>query len=145
MSVHPRRSIREAVVQILKDAQTLAGSNVYPSREVPWRTIELPGIAVYALEESSAPLSVGGNLDRRVVVAVHAVARLSEGVDDEVDQLALEVERALAADPSLLGTALFSFLTATEIAVDESTSRPVGSVRLAYEVRYHTSPAVSRT
>lgn len=145
MTGHPRKAIRDAVVQLLKDAATSAGANVFPTREVPWRTVELPGISVYALEESSEPIAIDGDLDRRVVIAIHAVTRLSEGVDDEIDQLALEIEAAMASDQALRGTALFSFLTATEITVDESTTRPVGAIRLAYEVRYHTSAAVSRS
>lgn len=144
MAVHPRQSIREAVVALLKDAQTAAGDAVYPTREVPWRSVELPGIAVYCLEEASERLGSEGNLDRRLVLAIHAVAQLSEGVDDEIDALSLQVEKAMASDPALRGTALFSHLAATEISVDETTSRPTGAVRLAYEVRYHTSTAVSR-
>ena len=142
MANHPRQTIREAVVAILIAAETDAGPAVYPTREAPWRNIELPGIAVYSLEEASQRMT-GGDLDRTVLLAVHAVVRLSEGVDDALDQLALQVEKAMAVDPTLGGLALVSHLGGTEISVDETTQRPVGAIRLAYEVRYHTTTAVA--
>ena len=143
MSTHPRQAIREAVVALLVAAGTDAGSDVYPTREVPWRSVELPGIAVYSLEESSQRITGGRDLDRSVVLAIHAVAQLSEGIDDALDALALQVEKAMAADPTLGGKALASYLAGTEISVDETTQRPVGAIRLAYEVRYHTTAAVT--
>ena len=143
--MHPRKAIRDAVVKLLVDAGTDAGADVFPTREVPWRSVELPGIAVYALEEASQRPHPQGNLDRQLTLAVHAVVQLSEGVDDALDALSLQIEKAMAADQSLGGTALFSYLSATEIEVDESASQPVGGIRLAYAVRYHTSAAVSRS
>lgn len=145
MSDHPRKVIREAVVKLLVDAKTAAGADVYPTREAPWKSIELPGIAVYTVEENSERKNPQGNLDRHLVLAIHAVARLNEGIDDALDALSLQIEKAMAADQTLGGTALFSHLSGTEIEVDESTSQPVGGIRLAYAVRYHTSAAVSRT
>ena len=145
MTVHPRQAIREAVVQLLIDAQTDAGRTVYPTREVAWRSVELPGIAVYTIEESSERPSYDGDLDRHLVLAITAVTRLNEGVDDAIDQLSLQIEKAMAADQTLKGTALHSFLVGTEITIDDTTARPVGAVRLAYEVRYSTSAAVSRS
>lgn len=144
MAVHPRETIRKAVVELLVAARTDAGDSVFPTREVPWRSVELPGIAVYSLEESSVRNHTEGDLVRHVIIAIHAVVRLTEGVDDALDALSLQVEKAMAADQTIAGTALISYLAGTEISVDESTARPVGAIRLAYDVRYHTSPAVSR-
>lgn len=145
MALHPRQAIREAVVALLVEAKTAAGSAVYASRGVQWRNVELPGIAVYTIEETSDRKHPQGNLDRHLVLAIHAVTQLGENVDDALDDLSLEIERAMAADQTLGGTALFSYLSGTEIDVDESTSQPVGGIRLAYAVWYHTSAAVSRT
>jgi hypothetical protein len=142
MATHPRETIRKAVVTILERARTDAGDNVFPTREVPWRSVELPGIAVYSLEESSTQQHQDAELVRQVVLAIHAVVRLTEGVDDALDALSLQIEKAMAADPTLGGTALLSHLAGTEISVDETTARPVGAIRLAYEVRYHTNAQV---
>lgn len=62
MATHPRQAIREAVVALLIAAKTDAGYDVYPTREAPWRSIELPGIAVYSIEEASQRMT-GGDLD----------------------------------------------------------------------------------
>lgn len=142
MATHQREVIRKAVVELLKRSNTAAGDSVFPTRVVPWRNVELPGIAVYSLEESSQREHERGPLDRRVVLAIHAVVRLNESVDDALDELALQVEKAMAADQTLGGTAMISFLTETVMEVDESTARPVGAVRLSYEVRYFTTGSV---
>lgn len=144
MAVHPRETIRKAVVALLVRAGTDAGDRVYPTRQVPWRNVELPGIAVYALEETSERKNPGGNLDRHLVLAIHAVVQLNEALDDGLDALSLQIEQAMAADQTLGSVALFSYLSGTEIEVDESASRPVGGIRLAYAVWYHTSAAVRR-
>jgi hypothetical protein len=136
--------IRKAVVDLLVNARTDAGDSVYPTREVPWRSVELPGIAVYSLEESSQRDNTQGETVRHVTLAIHAVVKLTEAVDDALDAMSLQVERAMAADPTIGGIAFTSFLAGTEIAIDETTARPVGAVRLAYDVRYHTNSAVVR-
>lgn len=143
MAAHPREAIRKAVVALLVRACTDAGESVFPTREVPWRSVELPGIAVYSIEEASTQQHQDAELVRHVVLAIHAVARLTEGVDDALDALSLQIEKAMAADPTLGGTALLSNLAGTEITVDESTARPVGAIRLAYQVRYHTTASVT--
>jgi hypothetical protein len=145
MALHPRQVLRQAVVDLLKRSNTAAGESVFPSREVPWRSVELPGIAVYSLEESSDRQHTEGELVRHVVLAIHAVVRLNELVDDALDELALQIEKAMAADQTLGGIAVSSFLSGTDISVDESTARPVGAIRLAYDVRYHTTATVSRS
>jgi hypothetical protein len=142
MATHPRETIRKAVVTILERARTDAGASIFPSREVPWRSVELPGIAVYSLEESSTQEHRDVPLTRLVILAIHAVVRLTEGVDDALDALSLQIEKAMAADPTLGGTAQLSHLAGTEISVDESTARPIGAIRLAYEVRYYTNAQV---
>lgn len=144
MADHPRQIIRKAVVDLLVAARTDAGFDVFPTRKVQWREDELPAIAVYTLEETSERKHPEGSLDRHMVLAIHAIVQASDGVDDALDTLALQIEKAMAADQTLGGLVLFSHLSGTEIDVDEGTSQPVGGIRLAYAVWYHTSAAVSR-
>ncbi len=142
MDLHPRQVIRRAVVDLLVAARTGAEDRVFPTREAPWRSIELPGIAVYSIEENSQRQTRDSELERHLILAIHAVDRLSEGIDDSLDALSLQIEKAMAADQTLGGLAVSSYLAGSEISVDESTSRPVGAIRLAYEVRYHTAPSL---
>lgn len=138
MATHPRQEIREAVVARLLDA-TRAQSRVYPTREVPWRRTELPAIAVYALSEGADSSRIPGDYVRTVAVAILACVSVSDKVDDELDAIALEIETAIATDTTFGGKAVDAYLTETVIEVTEEQGRPLGAVRLTYDVRYQTS------
>lgn len=139
MAVHDRQAIREAVVAQLA-GKTAAAERVFKTREVPWRTAELPGIAVYANEETAEPASITQrDLRRTLSVAVLAVVSISEDVDDALDALALEIEMAMAADPQLGGAAFDSWLTGTKIEMTNAQGRLIGCVELTFDVRYYTA------
>jgi hypothetical protein len=139
--LHPRHQIREAVVAQLLGA-TAAEERVFPTRFVPWKKLALPGIAVYALEETvEAVRTLPRELVRSLRIEVLAVVSGTEQVDDAVDALALEIETALHADPSFGGTAEDSLLSSTQIGTDEDQGRPLGAARLVYDVRYYTPAA----
>jgi hypothetical protein len=124
---------------------TDARDRVYATREVPWRTVELPGLSVYSLEENPSdavfpPLPV----TREVTVAILGLVQLSEGVDDAIDALALQVEKAIGADPTLGGTALQSRYSGATIGTDVEGRRPVGVIRITYAVQYDDASVVAR-
>lgn len=145
MPTHDRQLIREAAKTALlgPDAPTThvtsAGARVYETRMVPWRRLELPAIAVYSLEESveandSAPRELTRTLQLEIVGAVEA----GTNVDDALDALALEIETAMNADETLGGTCGDSLLVATEMGVDPDANKPIGMIKLTYEVTYYT-------
>ncbi len=128
--MHQRQAIRTAMVsQLLR--KTLAGERVFPTRNAPWRRIDLPGVAVYAMEETASE----GR--RKLKLAVLLVVALDDQVDAALDDLAAEVEAAIGADPSLgrtvLGAATYAGMTA-EIAEEQGLA--VGAMRLTYEASY---------
>jgi hypothetical protein len=127
--MHARQAIREAVVAALVD-KTAALDRVFKTREVPWRKIELPGISVYALEEEKP------DAKRMVKLGVVAVVSLSEKVDDALDDLALEIETAMATDITFGGKALASKYTGMAVEITEDQGLPVGAMRLTYEAWY---------
>lgn len=137
---HARTLIRQAVkAQLL--GKTAAVAEVYTTREVPWARSKLPGIAIYALSEpvdpesrSTAPRELTRNLRLIIEGAVEAKA----DVDDAMDALALEIERAIDADETFGGTAGDSVLANTEMGVTVEGNRPVGTVILSYDVTYRT-------
>ncbi len=139
---HQRQLIREAAKTALvgiSPYNTAAQTRVYETRVVPWRRLELPAIAVYALDESisvngSAPREFTRTLQLEVVGAVEAVSN----VDDSLDSLAAQIETAMQADETLAGTCGDCILTATEIAVDADAQKPIGFIRMVYEVTYYT-------
>ena len=131
--MHQRQKMRDAVVALLT-GKTKAWDRVFPSRQVPWRAMELPGIAIYTFEESEE------SRKRKVTLAVLLVASLTERVDAELDDLALEVETVLASDLSLAGTALGSRYTGMAMEITEDQGVPIGAIRLNYEAWYLAVP-----
>jgi hypothetical protein len=78
-----------------------------------------------------------GPLDRQLSVNIRGFA-MGATVDDTLDQIALEVETALASK----GYALQSI----EVDFDDELEKPVGSISLNYEIMYFTqagNPGVS--
>lgn len=136
--IHQRQVIRQAVASLLM-GKTAAGQAVYATREVPWRRIELPGIAVYTYDEASEWDTLQGAYRRTVTLAVVAVLERSQDIDNALDAIALEIETVLGADPTLGGVAFGSLLTETHIEVNTEQETPVGAVRLVYDVEYRTS------
>lgn len=137
---HQRQLIREAVrAQLL--GKTAAADRVYETRTVPWRTVELPAISIYTLDETIDPDSrqtAPRELTRQLRLQVLGVVRVGANVDDQLDALAEEVERAIDADPNFAGTAFDSILQSVQLAVDIQGDRPVGELQMVYAVTYNT-------
>lgn len=136
---HRRQQIREATVAALK-GKTAAVDRVSKTRAVPYRLNELPAVSVYTVEEEVVPRLP--DLGRTVTLAIVGVVSLTlahPNVDDELDALALEIETAMNADPTLGGAATLTYLVATAIDVVDEQGRPVGGIRLTYHAKYTTS------
>lgn len=140
--MHQRTIVRQAIVAALTGA-TAAEARVYPTRILPLRKLELPAIAVYTLEESVDGESVNTaprELTREAPVVIEALVAAVPGanVDDALDDLALEIETAMHADPYLGGEAADSILDGTTMEVIEDGERMMGLVTLTYSVTYRT-------
>lgn len=143
---HQRQVIREAVkAQLL--GRTAAGPRVFETRELPLKRLELPALSVYALEEAVDAASASTaprELKRRLQLAIEGVVVLGADIDDALDALALQVERAVDADETFGGAASDSILTSTEIGIKTEAERPTGHIRLTYAVTYFTdAPAAA--
>lgn len=140
MAHHVRRQIREAAAALLTGLAT-TGSHVYPSRIYPMSDAELPGLRIFATEEASEPMGIASPklLDRRLTLVIEACAKAESGLDDTLDLMCQEVETALAASPTLSGTAHDSWLTGTEIQLSGEGEQPLGVARLSYTVLYITA------
>lgn len=137
---HQRTLIRRAARAALLH-RTPAEDRVSTSRFLPWKGKDLPAIAVYTTNESVDPASEQSAprvLTRRLELAVEGLVQISEAVDDELDALALAIERAMHADEWLGDTVGRCVLTATDIDFSERGNETVGHVRLVYAVTYET-------
>lgn len=140
MAPHQRAAIRHAVRDLLI-GQTSAGSRVHATRILPYRKHELPAISVYTLEESVDPESretAPRELDRRLQLEVAGWVAPAADLDDAMDALALEIEKAMHADRYLGGTVADSVLDGTTMGLHGEGDSQMGLVTLTYDVTYQT-------
>ena len=137
MADHLRKQIRTASA-IAVTSLTTTGANVFKTRFYPQETANLPCLLVYTLEEETEPASMGntGTLERTVTLAIEAVVKATETLDDTLDKICKEVEIALMADPTLGGLAKDSYIMSTEIDEDVVGEKPVGVARMEFNVIY---------
>jgi len=138
---HARKQIRDAAVTALTGLTT-TGARVYPSRAVPVQEDRLPALLVYTREETSGVDTIGGagsrGLQRICSLRVEGICQSIADLDDQADDIAAEVETALAADPSLGGLAKDLQLTQTEIGFTDEGGQPIAGVRMIFAVQYRT-------
>lgn len=140
MAIHQRQVIREAVKAALL-LKTAASDRVFETRLVPYKKMELPAVAVYTLEESVEPDSkttAPRELTRTLKLAVEACVREGDNVDDAMDAITLDVERAMHADETFGGACGRSVLASTDLTVTEIGDQPVGLALLTYTITYYT-------
>lgn len=134
---HLRTQIRNDVAAAVTSLAT-TGARVFKSRMRPKDESKLPCLLVTTNDEDVSGGAVGGGLDRQLQVVIRGIAAGGDGLDDTLDQIALEVETALA------NTQLS--LRRVEIDYDDSLEKPVGEISLTFEILYFTSagnPGVS--
>ncbi len=146
-----RKAIRKAVVDILK-GNTDAGDRVFPNASVPPWSNELPVILVYQRTEPAREISMSPKeLQRSLDLAIEIVAKGPEensdlatpepgvkSLEDQLDDIAEQVECFMHADDTLQGTCDESVLTTTEFEFESVGEMPIGSARLTYEASYTT-------
>ena len=138
MPTHVRRQIREAAASVLAALST-TGTRVSQSRMRPRADAALPALLIETNEESISPHSIGAQLQRDLTLTVRGVAKATSDVDDTLDAIALEVETALAAAPTLGGLSSQTALQRITVDFDDSTDKPVGVIALDYQVTYFTN------
>lgn len=141
---HVRTQIVDAVTTALTGLST-TGANAFKTRVYALARGKLPCLCIYRGREASTPLEMGHPrlMDRTFEVHVEIVAE-GEDFDDVTDQIAVEVEVALAADFSLGGLCKEFYLAGSEpgpIGQGDHGEKRLGSLRLTYRATYHTTDA----
>lgn len=141
--LHARRAIVRAVVQKL-GAIAAATGGVHEGRARPKAASSAPYLLVYARPEQSAPLTARGparKLQRELTLAVEIVTAESGTPDGDalLDAFALEIEVALANDPTLGGACSALVLTSTAPVVNAQGELQIGRSRLEFAVTYYTA------
>lgn len=144
MPDHQRKIIRKAIVETLT-RKTAAVDRVFPTRIVPLRrNLELPAICVFIVEDDVEPDSekrAPRELFKHAMVTIEGWVTPGENVDDAMDDLSLEIETAMHADPFFADAngacrAMDSVLEKTTLEVIERGDRLMGLVSLFYRFDY---------
>lgn len=137
--MHARAQIRAAVAALLGELQA-TGRRVYPSRVWSVNDEELPSLSVFTTEEAVTKTTLSRPVryhrDLTTVIEGHALA--DEQVDDVLDQIASEVETAMAAALVVDGRELSTQLTSTTFELSGDGETQIGLVRLQYTIGYST-------
>lgn len=139
---HVRHQIRDHVATLLSATTELSG-RVFASRVHP--VDNFPGALVYTLEETSEIVAAPFVLQRELSLEIVAYVKVSDTVDDDLDDLAAVIEAALAADPKLGGLAKTSFVNASAIELTGDGEKDVGTLTLTFVVVYMTAAATPQT
>ncbi len=138
---HVRTQIRNALATLLEGVDTTDG-RVYVSSLHPLPAEMLPALRVFVDDETieRGTIHDPAMLQRVVTIRVDCVDAMSDGLDDSLDQIALEAEEAIAADSSL-GGLLSSGLIPSGIEMDRrgEGEKPLGVLTLIYECEYEVN------
>jgi len=136
---HARQKIREAAAAIL----VAAIPGVVVSRSNQGKVMAHPHIDVYIQSEQSemANNTIGAprNYLRTASLVVAASIKASESADDEVDDIAAQIEAAMAADLSLGDTCQDIELYSTIIEQETRAEVLYARAELSYRVWYYTT------
>ncbi len=140
--LHERAELRAAAIAQLV-GETAAEDRVTSSRLAPHPKATLPAISVFTEDEAIDEASKNTHpreLKRRPVLAIEAWVSVPAGgdVDGAMDAIALEIETAMDQDIGINGTAGDSVLSGTQMGMKLDGDRPMGCVRLEYDVTYRT-------
>lgn len=141
---HKRKTIREKIVQLLKDGATVAGQNVFSNRAHALYATELPSIIVYSGDEDSEFLNPPENrLKRTMSVFIEMALEQTASIEDEIDALCLQVEQIIKPKNEL--DRLYANLVQsvelkkTETGIFEKADKVIGSAKLTYSFEYETN------
>ena len=144
--MHERQAIREAVATLLTgtapDYATSAEARVFKTRIAPLPKHQLPAVNVYIYTETITPED-GTQVERNASLVIEGYVRVSESVDDEIDDLSLEIETAMDGDPTLAGKVSACRMSSSEIQFTTLGDRPVGVIQIEYDIAYVTTSRVA--
>lgn len=142
---HVRQQIRDAVVTRVTGLTT-TGINVFNSRVYSLADEKLPALAVYTKSEDSGIATMGRKMDRNLDIVIEGYAKGADALGNTLDTIAAEVEAAIGTDGNLSGLGKLNGLKGTEVEFrGGEAEKPIGVVRLTYNIFYQTSAGDAET
>lgn len=136
---HVRQQIRQAVVVALTGLPT-TGTNVSAGRALPLSgPSKPPALVVYTWPD--APVYEDAELGAGKCIVSHNLTIQVEGFysggdDDDLDEMAVEVEEAMYADETFGGLAQAMQLAGQDVARDDAGQRVEGAIVMLFTVQY---------
>jgi transaldolase len=139
MADHLRKQIRAAAVTALTGLATSAG-RVYDSKYYPMQDADLPGLRVYANDQAIEQETIMANpLEASVLqLEVECCAKANTSAEDTLDQMAKEVQVALAGVQTMAG-ARYVYLRSMEAERAGEGEKALGVLRLTFEVLFKSA------
>ena len=140
---HPRKIIRQAVVDAIKAAGTMAQDRVWAGEQPPIDvptvlSEEGPVILVYTRRDRAEEYSASGTeyVKRKCDLCIEIIAAEGYAVDDTLDDCAEQVEVLIDgfSVPGLPATEIR--LHETNVETSDQFEKPVGGAFLTYDVEY---------
>lgn len=139
LPMHMRALIRKGMVAVFKANAGIAaslGDRIFPNRVEHWWAEELPAIGVYTFDEKNVDTDKNPDPEeRKLTMAVEVLTKATELLDDQLDALALLVERAMSIDA--LGAAMTAIVEAMlgkSIGRNSASRSPVDAALLAIKL-----------
>lgn len=141
MPDHARKQVRDAAVADLTGLTT-TGARVFTSRVAPLTAAEMPGLKIMLREESS-DFDAMGKLARTGRLIVEGWLQGGDDIEDDLDQVAAEVEAAIYGSTPMLGGLLQNIgapITSIDLPEPEkNAARRTGVIRMMFPVVYRTA------
>lgn len=139
MSDHVRKQIRKQIVSALHGLPYTA-DRVFESRGYPISQEQLPGLLVYTTTEGSEREDSPTDSMRDVSVLVIGVVKQGNEFEDQCDDIALEVERAIDELGEMSGLAkIYHGIQNTETSMDaEDIESTHGAIAMEFLYTYRT-------
>lgn len=136
MSDHLHKQIRDKIETALTGLTT-SGARIYANRIQPMADANLPGLRIFADDEQVEPQTFHAPYlqERTLRLVVECCAKSTTALDDTLDLMSNEVEKALAAGITMSSHTYVPVYTGMTFD-DEQSDKPVGVKRLNYVITY---------
>lgn len=136
---HARDQIRDAVLAAVTGLTTTK-KNAFASRVHPVNDTELPCVLVFTREETSERITMSPPRTMRntLTVMVEGYVKLTNGYDDKLDKISVEVTKAIHNSTSLRSVVRDIYLINTSISLVGDVEKPVAVVSMSWAAEYLT-------
>lgn len=136
--MHPRETIRETFVTLIKASKTAAGENVFNMRDFNFSVDNIPAINISTQSETIEDRHDYGVRRRILTLNVECYATCKDGARF-VDQLAWEVEEIFYANPNLNNSVETCRLQNIAFTFGNNAALALHGAILTFEVTYVTN------